>query len=95
MRKIWLHTYLREDGVRIPYRVSGAGDILMPYHKDDRIEEGYFVTPQELEVIRKDAFQAARRTSFLWYVHESFDSWVKQRRSVKCALEEAMTTERK
>lgn len=95
MRKVYLHTYLRQDGVRIPYRVNAAGENLMPYHPDDRVEEGWFVTADELEVIRKDAFQAARKTSFLWYVHDTFEAWVAQRRSVKCALESAMSGEEK
>lgn len=95
MRKVWLHTYLREDGARIPYRVNTAGENLMPYHKDDRVEEGYFVTPHELEVIRKDAFEAARQTTFLWYKHDTFETWLAQRRSVRCALEEAMSKEEK
>jgi|688.fasta_scaffold02764_41 hypothetical protein len=90
MRKLHLHTYLREDGARIPYRVSAIGENLMPYHPDDRIEEGWFVTSDELEVIRQDAFEAARQTSFLWYKHDNFEAWVKQRRSLPCALESAM-----
>lgn len=95
MRKIYLHTYLREDGARIPYRVNAVGEVLMPYHVDDRIEEGWFITSDELEVIRKDAFQAARKTSLFWYVHDCFESWVSQRRSVNCALEGAMPKEGK
>ena len=90
MRKVHLHTYLREDGGRVPYRVSAVGENLMPYHPDDRVEEGWFLTSEELEVIRKDAFEAARKTSFFWYVHDRFESWVEQRRAVKCALESAM-----
>lgn len=90
MRKVHLHTYLREDGARIPYRVSAIGENLMPYHPDDRIEEGWFVTSDELEVIRQDAFEAARQTSLLWYKQDNFEAWVKQRRSLPCALESAM-----
>jgi len=90
MRKVWIHSFLREDGARVPYRVSSHADCLLPYDKDDRIEEGWFVTPYDLEMMLKDAFEAARKTSFLWYVHDTFDAWVAQRLSVRCALADAV-----
>lgn len=73
MRKVFLHSYLREDGTRVPYRVADA-DTLLPLHQDDRIEEGYFVTKEELRVIRQDAWEAGHGSIFT-----PFDEWVKTR----------------
>jgi hypothetical protein len=68
---------------------------LLPYHKDDRVEEGWFVTPYDLEMMLKDAFESARKTKFIWYVHDTFDAWVAQRRSFRCALADVMQQEQK
>jgi hypothetical protein len=52
MRNIYLHTWLKEDGTREAYRVSESNGKLSPYHPDDRVEDGVFLTAQEFESYR-------------------------------------------
>ena len=80
MRRIFLHTYLREDGLRIPYRVSAEPEKLSPYHPDDRVEEGVFLTDEELAKKLSDAsregFKAAReRNEWDELAWDEFEDW--------------------
>jgi len=91
--KVNVHSFLTHDGKRIPYRICPTADPVQIIHEDDRVEEGYFVTSRELEVLRHDAFEAGKgsgdRLSF-----EEFNAtrhaettvtleWLNQRRALR------------
>lgn len=60
MYRVFVHSFLTGEGQRHPYRICPTGDPLKVIHEDDRIEDGYFITAEELRVIRADAFEAGR-----------------------------------
>lgn len=58
IRKLFLHSYLTASGDRVPWKISEHKDRLEALSKDDRIEEVYCMTEEDLDAIKQQEVEA-------------------------------------
>lgn len=68
MIKAFIHTYVRGDGKRVPWKIADNPKELVGQHPDDRIEEVLIFTKEQLD---------SWRSSVDWLVHEA-EEWCKR-----------------
>ena len=60
IRKAWIHTYVKHDGERVPWKIASSKDQLKALTSDDRVEEVSIFNEEELERFKEMVLGTAR-----------------------------------